>query len=102
MATYEDYKINGEICGELVFKGLMNKTIVDNKQTTRYLQDEFDNMPSNITSCKSKIPEFTLQFRNITSLLEARGTVLPDKFKVLWRGFDLCKDENFRDYMTRK
>ena len=102
MATYEDYKINGEICGELVFKGLMNKTIVDNKQTTRYLQDEFDNLPSNMTSCDSNIPEFILQFRNITSLLEARGTVLPDKFKVLWRGFELCKDENFRDYMARK
>ena len=47
-------------------------------------------------------PRFILQFRNITSLLKARGTVLPDKFKVLWRGFELCKDENFRDYMARK
>ena len=56
MATYEDYKINGEICGELVFKGLMNKTIVDNKQTMRYLQDEFENLLSNMTSCDSNIP----------------------------------------------
>ena len=55
-----------------------------------------------MTSCDSNIPEFILQFRNITSLLEARGTVLPDKFKVLWRGFELCKDDNFRDYMARK
>ena len=82
-ATYEDYKINSEGCGELVFKGLINKTIVDNKKPTRYLQDDFDDMPSNMTSCDSNIPKFILQFLNTTSLLEARGTMLPDKFKVM-------------------
>ena len=75
---------------------------MDNKQTTRYLQDGFENMSSKMTSCDSNIPEFILKFCNITSLLEARGTVITDKFKVLWRGFDLCKGDNFRDYMARK
>ena len=34
-AIYADFKIRGMVYGELVFKGLMNKAIVDNKQTTR-------------------------------------------------------------------
>ena len=32
---YEDSKISRMVYGELVFKGLMNKAIVKNKQTTR-------------------------------------------------------------------
>ena len=41
-AIYNDFKIGGMVYGGLVFKGLMNKAIVDNKQTTRYLQDQYD------------------------------------------------------------
>ena len=36
---YDDLKIVGMVYGELVCKGLMNKAVVGNKQTTRYLQD---------------------------------------------------------------
>ena len=45
-AISDNFKIGGMVYGELVFKGLMNKTIVDNKETTRYLQDQYDNQPS--------------------------------------------------------
>ena len=36
------------------------------------------------------------------SLLEAYGVVLTDKFKTLWRTFELCKDAYFVDYVGRK
>ena len=36
------------------------------------------------------------------SLLEAHGLVLIDKFKIIWRAFELCKDAYFVDYMERK
>ena len=39
---------------------------------------------------------------NIVSLLEARIVVLTDKFKILWRAFELCKDTYFVEYMVRK
>ena len=35
-------------------------------------------------------------------LLEARGVVLTDKFKILWHAFEICKDAYFFDYMGRK
>ena len=91
-AIYNDFKISGMVYGELVFKGLMNKAIVDNNQTTRYLQDQYDNLLSYMTTCDSDISKFILDWRNVVSLLEARGVVLTDKFKILWRAFELCKD----------
>ena len=48
--------------GELVFKRLMNKAIVDNKQTTMYLQDQYDNLPSYVTTCNSDIAKFILEW----------------------------------------
>ena len=70
----------------------MNKEIVDNKQTTRYLQDQYDNIPSYMTTCDSDIAKFILEWRNLVILLEACGVVLTDKFKILWRAFEICKD----------
>ena len=55
-----------------------------------------------MTTCDSKIVKFTLEWRNIVSLPEARGVVLTDKFKILWRAFKLCKDEYVVNYMGRK
>ena len=101
-AIYDDFKIGGMVYGELVFKGLMNKAIVDNNQTTRYLQDQYDNLPSYMTTCDSDIAKFILEWQNVVSLLEARGMVLTDKFKILWRAFEICKDAYFVDYMGRK
>ena len=101
-AIYDECKIGGEVYGELVFKALMNKAIVDNKQTTRHLQDQYDALPQYMTTCDSDIAKFILEWRNVVSLLEARGVVLADKFKILWRSFELCKDSYFVDYMARK
>jgi hypothetical protein len=101
-AIYDECKIGGEVFGELVFKALMNKAIVDNKQTTRHLQDQYDALPQYMTTCDSDIAKFILEWRNVVSLLEARGVVLADKFKILWRSFELCKDAYFVDYMARK
>ena len=35
-------------------------------------------------------------------LLEAPGVVLTDKFKILWRAFEIYKDAYFVKYMGRK
>ena len=82
-AIYNNFKIGGMVYGELVFKGLMNKAIVDNKQTTRYVQDQYENLPSYMTTCDSGIATFILEWRNVVSLLEVRGVLLTDKFKIL-------------------
>ena len=57
---YGNFNIGGMVYGELVFKGLMNKAIVDNKKTTRYLQDQYENLPSYMTTCDSDIAKFIL------------------------------------------
>ena len=54
-----------------------------------------------MTTCDSNIAKFILEWRNVVSLLEARGVVLTDKFKMLWRAFELCKDAYFVEYMGR-
>ena len=62
----------------------MNKAILKNKKTTRYLQDQYDNLMSYMNTCDSDIAKFILEWKNVVSLLEARGVVLIDKFKILW------------------
>ena len=62
----------------------MNKAILKNKKTTRYLQDQYDNLMSYMNTCDSDIAKFILEWQNVVSLLEARGVVLIDKFKILW------------------
>ena len=57
-AIYDDFKICGMVYGELFFKGLVNKAIVDNKQTTKYLQDQDENLPLYMTTCDSDIAKF--------------------------------------------
>ena len=82
-AIYDNFKIGGMVYGELVFKGLMNKAIMDNKQTTRYVQDQYENLPPYMTTCDSDIATFILEWQNVVSLLEVRGVLLTDKFKIL-------------------
>ena len=86
-AIYDNFKIGGMVYGELVFKGLMKKAVVVNKQTTQYLQDKYDNIPLYMTTCDSYIAKFILEWRNLMRLLEACGAVLTDKFKIMWRDF---------------
>ena len=91
-AIYDNFNIGRMVYGELVFKGLTNKAIVDNRHKTRYFQYQYDNLPSYMNTCDSDSTNFILEWRNVVSLLEARGVVLTDKFKILWRAFELCKD----------
>ena len=44
-----------------------------------------------MTTCDSDIEKFILEWRNLVSLLEARSVVLTDKFKIMWRAFELCR-----------
>ena len=61
-AIYNNFKVGGMVYGELVFKGMMNKAILDNKQTTRYLQDQYYNLPSYMTTCDFDIAKFILEW----------------------------------------
>ena len=101
-AIYENLKIGGIVYDELFFKGMTKKDISNNKKTTRYLQDQYENLPSYMTNCDSDIAKFILEWRNIVILLEARGVVLTDKFKILWRAFEICKETQFFEYMGHK
>ena len=55
-----------------------------------------------MTTCDSDIVKFILEWKNLVSLLEACGVVLTDKFKILWRAFEICRDTYFVKYMGLK
>ena len=60
------------------------------------------NLLSYMTTCDSNIAKFILEWCNVVSLLEARGVVLTDKYKILWRAFGICKYVYFVKYMGHK
>ena len=59
-----------------LFKLLTNKAIIDNKQTTRKLQDHFDNCSSKMGDLDSNIHTFILFYRNITMMMPAQGKII--------------------------
>ena len=63
---YDYFMTGGMVYDELVFKGLMNKAIADNKQTTSYLEDQYDNILSYMTTCDSDIAKFILESNTLT------------------------------------
>ena len=54
-----------------------------------------------MNTCDSEIEKFILEWQNVVRLLEARGLALTDRFQIMWRAFDLCKDTYFVEYMRR-
>ena len=82
-AICDYFKIGGMVYDELVFKVLMNKDISDNKQTTRYLQYQYKNLLSCMTTCASDIAKFILEWRSVVSFLESLGVVLTYKLIIL-------------------
>ena len=82
----------------------MNKAIIDNKQTTEKLRGMYENMHSKMGDLKSDIDTFVLYYRNITTMLRARGKVLTesDEITSLFKSFTHVKDDVFREYMKRK
>lgn len=90
--------------GELLFKFLMNKAIIDNKQTTEKLKGMWDNMPSKMGDLKSDIDKFVLHYRNITTMLKERGKIITegDEITSLFKAFSFVEDAVFVEYMDRK
>ena len=52
-------------------------------------------------TCDSDIVKFILEWRNVVILLETRDVVLTDKFKIMWRTFEICKGAYFFEDMGR-
>ena len=48
-----------------------------------------------MTTCDSGIAKFILEWRNVVSLLEARGVVITDKLKILWRALRCARTHTF-------
>ena len=92
---YDNLKIGRMVYGELVFKVLMNKAIVNNKHTTRYLQDNYNNLTSYMNTCNYDIAKFILEWRNVVSFLEARGMALTEKFKFCGAPLSSASTPNF-------
>ena len=83
---------------------LMNKAIIDNKQTTEKLRGMYENMPAKMGDLKRDIDKFVLYYRNITTMLRARGKVLTesDEITSLFKSFTHVQDAVFCDYVERK
>ena len=60
MAECHLWTSQGIQSGELLFKFLMNKAIIDNKQTTEKLRGMWENMPAKMGDLGSDIDKFVL------------------------------------------
>jgi len=101
-SSSKEWSIDGKGYGPLLYKVIINKTIVDNHHTTTYLEDRLEGLPNFMVEVDSNIDKFHQEYREVTSLLEGRGKTDVDGLKYLWRSYALCKDPKFRAYMERK
>jgi len=102
LANKQEWSIDGETYGPLLFKAIINKAIVDNHQTTSFLEDRLEGMSAFMIECDSDINRFHLEFREVVQLLEGRGKTGIDKLKYLFKAYKCAKDKDFRDWSKRK
>ena len=86
----------------MLYKTIINRTIVDNHHTTTYLEDRLEALPHFMTEIDSDITKLHQEYNEVTSLLAGRGKTGIDGLKFLFRAYAVCKDPEFRDYMKRK
>ena len=97
LSEHHLWKSQSITCGEKLFKALMNKAIIDNKQMTRKLQDQYDDCAANMGEFDPNIDKLLLFYRNLTMMLKTRGKVLIPRYKIttLLYEFLMVKDKVF-------
>jgi len=98
----KDWSVDGKGYGPMLYKAIINKTIVDNHHTTAFLEDRLEKLPEFMIDVDSGVGELNKEFREITALLEGRGKTGIDGMKYLFRAYAVCKDPKFRAYIERK
>ena len=97
-----EWKINNICHGALLYKCIINKSIVDNHHTTEHLEDHLEGLPEFMVACDSDLTKFHLEFNKIKDLLTGCGKGALNFMKYLWCSYKVCKDFEFREYMKHK
>jgi hypothetical protein len=99
LAHKATFTINGKIYAPLLFKQIMKLAIIDSRATGQYLRDCLNNMDAYMIKCGSDIDQFHEYFTTCHTQLIGRGEVIDDIRAILWKGYAVCEDVTFREWM---
>ena len=97
-----EWKINNVQHGALLYKCIINKSIVDNHHNTSHLEDWLEGLSEFMVACDSDLSKFHLAFNKMKGLLTGHGRGNLNFMKYLWHSYKICKDFEFSEYMKCK
>ena len=96
------YHINDVPSGSLIFKHLMQKSIVDSRATVSMMKENLTNLDSYMTSVNSNVEEFNQYVKLNCNGLKARGHQCSDLLVHLWKAYLIVSDKTFVEYIRLK
>ena len=91
--------INGVRVGALIFKLIMNKTIIDTRATSAAFRRDLSNLDIFMATCNSNIETFNEHVNSAVSGLEARNEAIDDLLTHLFAGYKIASDTKFVAYI---
>ena len=86
----------------MLFKLITSKAIVDNRSTTNHLRKQINSLDTYIYECGNHIINFNSYAQGLELALKARGHNVEDLNLDLFKGYVVCSDEKFREYIEKK
>ena len=102
LSERDTYHINNVPSGSLLFKHLMQKSIVDSRATVSMMKENLSNLDSYMTSVNSNVEEFNQYVKLNYDGLKARGHQCSDLLVHLWKAYLIVSDKSFVEYIRLK
>ena len=102
MNECEKYTTINVNSGSILFKLITSKAIVDKRSTTNHLRKKINSLDTHIYEWGNHIINFNSYAQGLELALKARGHNVEDLNLDLFKGYDVCSDEKFREYIEKK
>ena len=98
----EDYWINHEPSGTLLFKVVVRESYVDTNATTTSIRNRLSSLDLYMPTINSNIKLFNTYVKQQLEALSARGETTQDLLTNLFKGYLAASDRQFIDYIKSK
>ena len=98
----EDYWINNEPSGTLLFKVVVRESYVDTNATTSAIRSRLSSLDLYMPTINSNIKLFNTYVKQQLEALAARGETTQDLMTNLFKGYLAASDRQFNDYIKGK
>jgi hypothetical protein len=98
----EEYHINGYKSGNLLLKIIIRESHINTNATTSNIRTKLSSLDSYVLMIGQDITKFNGYVKLLIRSLQARGETTQDLLTNLFKGYAVCSDKEFVDYIKQK